>query len=189
MNPPKPRAFETTAQLDAWLKQHHASEPELWIRMFKKGSGKPSVDWNECVATVIAWGWIDGVRRAYDELSFVQRFTPRRSRSSWSKRNCDIAERLIAEGRMQPAGMAHVLAAKADGRWERAYAGSADMELPSDFLQRLQKNAAAKRFFATLSRANQFAVYHRLHSAKRPETRERRLVDIIARLERGEKWH
>lgn len=183
------RSFETADQLARWLKANHASERELWVRIFKKGSGRPSVTWDDCVVVAIAWGWIDGQRKSLDEVSYLQRLTPRRPKSNWSKKNCEHAERLIAEGRMQPAGLAHVEAARADGRWEQAYAGSSAMVIPDDFLAALQKNRAAKRFFATLDRKNLFAIYHRLHTAKRPETRARRIETIIAQLARGEAFH
>lgn len=184
-----PRAFATPKQLEAWLAKHHASETELWVRLYKKDSGTPSVTWSDCVVAALAWGWIDGQKRSLDEVSFLQRLTPRRPRSSWSKKNCEHAERLIAEGRMQPAGLAHVEAARADGRWERAYAGSASMEIPEDFLLALAKVPAAKKFFATLDRKNLFAIYYRLQSAKRAETREKRIVAIVAQLARHELFH
>lgn len=180
------RSFETAAELDRWLKRHHDKEPELWVRVFKKGSGTPSVTWDECVVAALTWGWIDGLRRSLDDVSYLQRLTPRRARSTWSKRNCEIAERLIAEGRMRPAGLRQVEAARQDGRWEQAYAGSAEMTLPEDFLKALKDDAAAKAAFEALSRAEVFSIYHQLHSAKRPETRERRLRNILARLASGE---
>ncbi len=113
-------AFANSAKLQQWLQKNHASEPELWVRIYKKDSGTPSVDWNDCVVAAIAWGWIDGHKKSLDEASFLQRLTPRRPRSNWSQKNCAHAERLIAEGLMQPAGLAHVAAARADGRWAQA---------------------------------------------------------------------
>ena len=182
-------SFETAQDFERWLKRHHATRTELWVRMFKKGSGTPSVDWADCVVAAIAWGWIDGHRKALDEVSFIQRFTPRRPKSNWSKKNCDHAERLIAEGRMQPSGLVHVEAARSDGRWEKAYAGSAEMVIPEDFLSALEKSAAAKAFYITLNRANLFAIYHRLHTAKREETRARRMALMIAQLAEGKPFH
>lgn len=187
--PSEPKSFATLAELDAWLKKNHAKESELWVRMFKKGSGTPSVDWGDCVIAGLTWGWIDGQRKTFDEVSFIQRITPRRAKSTWSKKNREHAERLIAEGRMQPAGLAHVEAARADGRWDAAYAGSAEMEIPEDFLKELKKNHAAAAFFATLNRQNLFAIYHRLHNAKRPETRAKRVMAIIAQLAEGKAFH
>lgn len=189
MPPDDARAFETADQLDAWLRANHESERELWVRIYKKQSGVPTVTWDDCVVVSIVWGWIDGQRKSLDETSFLQRLTPRRSKSNWSKRNREHAERLIAEGRMQPSGLAHVEAARQDGRWEQAYAGSAEMVIPDDFLAALEKNRAAKRFFATLDRRNLFAIYHRLHTAKRPETRAKRIAAMIADLARGKAFH
>jgi uncharacterized protein YdeI (YjbR/CyaY-like superfamily) len=130
-------------------------------------------------------GWIDGQRKAIDEVSFMQRLTPRRPRSSWSKKNCALAESLIADGRMHAPGLAQVEAARRDGRWERAYAGSAEMTIPDDFLAALKENVAAKIFYATLDRRNLFAIYHRVHSAKKPETRTKRIHVIVDQLARG----
>lgn len=189
MDPTEARSFETTDQLEEWLKANHETQRELWVRIFKKDSGTPSVTWNDCVTAAITWGWIDGQRKSLDEVSFLQRLTPRRPRSDWSKRNSEHAERLIAEGRMQPPGLAHVQAARQDGRWEQAYSGSADMIIPDDFLEELQRNPAAKAFFETLDRRNLYAIYHRLQTAKRLETRNKRIADIIAQLALGEAFH
>lgn len=180
-----PRSFPKLADLVEWLASHHASETELWVRIYKRGSGTASVTWEDCVIAALTWGWIDGQRRALDEVSFLQRLTPRRARSTWSQRNCAHAERLIAEGTMQPAGLAQVEAARADGRWQNAYAGSADMVLPDDFLAELARHPAAQQHFGTLDRRDLFAIYYRLHSAKRPETRRRRIAEIISRLSTG----
>jgi uncharacterized protein YdeI (YjbR/CyaY-like superfamily) len=187
--PPEARSFRTPAELEAWLRTHHQTKTELWVRIWKKGSGTPSVTWNDCVLAALTWGWIDGQKKAIDEASFLQRLTPRRAKSGWSKRNCEHAERLIASGLMQPLGLAQVEAARKDGRWAQAYAGSADMVLPEDFLAALRKNAAAKKFYATLDRKNLFAIYYRLHTAKRPETKQKRILDIVLRLSRGEAFH
>ena len=189
MNPAAARSFATPDLLELWLRANHATESELWVRMFKKGSGTPSVDWKDCVLAALAWGWIDGQRRALDDVSFVQRLSPRRPRSSWSKINREHAERLIAAGRMQPSGLAHVEAARQDGRWDQAYAGSAEMVIPDDFLGELRKNPAAQKFYATLDRKNLYAIYHRLQTAKRPETRTKRISAMIAQFARGEKFH
>lgn len=180
-----PREFASPKDLDGWLRSNHATERELWVRIFKKDSGTPSVTWQDCVVAALAWGWIDGVKGSLDEVSFLQRLTPRRAKSSWSKKNREHAERLIAEGKMQPAGMAHVEAARADGRWEQAYAGSAEMELPDDFLRALDGSPAAKAFFATLKRQEVYSIYYRLQTAKRPETRARRMETILASLAQG----
>jgi uncharacterized protein YdeI (YjbR/CyaY-like superfamily) len=178
--------FEAPEQLYAWLEVNHASETELWVRIFKKATGQPSVTWEDCVAAAIRWGWIDAVRKSLDETSFLQRLTPRRARSNWSQKNVQHAERLIEQGRMQAAGLAHVEAARNDGRWATAYAGSATMVMPEDFLAALQNDPAAHAFYATLKRASQFTIYHRLHNAKRPETRQKRMAEFLAKLARGE---
>jgi uncharacterized protein YdeI (YjbR/CyaY-like superfamily) len=185
----KSRAFKNQQELERWLKANHASETELWVRMYKKGSGIPSVDWKDCVEVVLCWGWIDGIRRSLDEVSFIQRLTPRRARSMWSKKNCAIVERLIADGRMQPSGLAHVESARRDGRWDAAYESPASMVVPEDFLAALKKNAAAKKFYATLNRQNQYAIYHRLHAARTAETRQKRIAAMVAQLAEGKRFH
>jgi uncharacterized protein YdeI (YjbR/CyaY-like superfamily) len=182
-------AFTSPAQLEEWLRANHATQRELWVRILKKETGAPSVTWEDCVVASIAWGWIDSQKRSLDATSFLQRLTPRRAGSNWSKKNCEHAERLISEGRMQPSGLIHIEAARRDGRWERSYAGSADMVIPDDFLRELEKSPAAKRFFDTLNRANLFAIYHRIHTAKREETRARKITEIIARLASGKAFH
>ncbi len=186
MNKAAHRTFETAEQLHAWLRQNHASESELWVRIFKKATGQPSVTWDDCVVAAICWGWIDGVRNALDDTAYLQRLTPRRARSSWSQKNVQHAERLIAQGHMQAAGLAQVEAARSDGRWATAYAGSATMVVPEDFLAALQKDPTAHAFYATLKRQSLFAIYYRLHSAKRPETRLKRMAELLAMLARGE---
>ena len=178
--------FESPAQLHAWLQANHASETELWVRIYKKGTGLPSVTWDDCVVAALAWGWIDGVRNGLDDTAFLQRMTPRRARSSWSQKNVQHAERLIAQGLMQAPGLAQVEAARADGRWASAYAGSATMEIPEDFLAALQQDPAALAFYGTLKRQQLFTIYYRLTSAKRPETRQKRMAEILAKLGRGE---
>ena len=186
MNKARHQAFETAEQLPTWLRLNHASEAELWVRIFKKATGQPSVTWDDCVVAAICWGWIDGVRNGLDDTSFLQRLTPRRVRSHWSQKNVQHADRLIAQGHMQAAGLAQVEAARSDGRWETAYAGSATMVIPEDFLAALQKDPAAHAFYATLKRQSLFTIYHQLHSAKRPQTRERRMAELLAKLARGE---
>lgn len=185
----EPLVFERPQQLEEWLKLNHEVQRELWVRIFKKDSGTQTVTWNDCVVAAIAWGWIDAQRKSLDQFSFLQRLTPRRPKSNWSKRNCEHAERLIAEGRMQPPGLAHVQAARQDGRWERAYSGSADMVIPDDFLEELRRTPAAEQFFPSLDRRNLYAIYHRLQTAKHPETRKRRIADIVSQLACGKSIH
>lgn len=182
-------AFPDAQALGEWLVEHHQGDSELWVRIYKTASGTPSVTWTDCVIEAIRFGWIDGQKLSFDEQSYLQRLTPRKPGSSWSARNREHVDRLIAEGRMTPAGLSHVEAARADGRWESAYAGSAGMVIPQDFLDALEASPAAKMFFATLDRKNLYAIYYRLQTAKRPETREKRMADILARLERGERFH
>ncbi|NDV00157.1 YdeI/OmpD-associated family protein [Pseudoroseicyclus tamaricis] len=181
--------FADAAALEAWLAEHHASETELWVRLYKKDSGVPSVAWGDCVIAGLIWGWIDGQKKPLDEASWLQRMTPRRPRSPWSARNVAHAERLIAEGRMQPPGLAQVEAARADGRWDAAYAAGAEMEVPADFLAALEERPEAKARYASLKRAELFLIYYRLHSAKRPETRAKRMETFLAQLARGEAPH
>jgi uncharacterized protein YdeI (YjbR/CyaY-like superfamily) len=186
MGDPRTLSFASRDQLAAWLKDNHAGSSELWVRIFKKGSRRASVRWEDCVVVAIAWGWIDGQRRSLDDESFLQRLTPRRPSSNWSEKNRAHAERLIAEGEMKPPGLAHVAAARADGRWERAYAGSADMVFPEDFMLALRDAPEADACFATLSRRDRFSIYHSVQTAKRADTRARRIASAVAALvERG----
>ncbi len=183
------QSFESAAELETWLEKNHKTETVLWVQIFKKKSGVKSIDWNGCVVACIIWGWIDSQKKSIDEHSYLQRITPRRPKSNWSKKNCGHVDKLISENRMQPAGMVHVDAAVADGRWENAYAGSADMVIPADFLAELETRPVAKAFYETLTRQNMFSIYHRLHSPKKAETRQRRMVAILEMLERKETFH
>ncbi len=157
------------------------------MKIFKKGSGLPSVNWDQVVIESLCWGWIDGIKKSLDDQAYLQRITPRRPGSNWSKRNTEHVERLIAEGRMEESGLAHVRAAKEDGRWERAYAPASDMEVPADFVEALENRPKAKEFFQTLNKANRFAIAYRLTTAKKPETRKKRFEQFLDMLERGEK--
>jgi uncharacterized protein YdeI (YjbR/CyaY-like superfamily) len=182
-------AFQNAAELSEWLMSHHQRSSEVWVQIFKKGSGKQSVTWTDCVIEALRFGWTDGQKLPLDEASFLQRLTPRKQKSNWSAKNREHATRLIAEGRMTPAGLAHVEAAKTDGRWDSAYEGSATMTIPQDFLDALEAMPVAKAFFQTLDRKNLYTIYYRLHTAKRPETRANRLSQILAQLDRGERFH
>jgi uncharacterized protein YdeI (YjbR/CyaY-like superfamily) len=184
-----PLTFENPADLGEWLEKHHGSKTELWVRIFKVGAGRTSVTWTDCVTEAIRFGWIDGQKKPLDEHSFLQRLTPRRPTSSWSAKNRDHATRLIAQGRMAPAGLAQVETAKTDGRWDSAYASSATMTIPQDFLDALETRPEAKAFFLTLDRKNLFSIYYRLQAAKKPETRARRMALILEQLERRERFH
>jgi uncharacterized protein YdeI (YjbR/CyaY-like superfamily) len=179
--------FADAAAWEAWLEREHATAEGVWLKFARKGSGIASVTYDEALDVALCFGWIDGTRRAHDDAWFVQRFTPRRRASRWSKRNTDKVEALLAAGRMRPAGLAEVEAAKADGRWDAAYPGRAGMEVPDDLRAALDANPAAAAAFEQLDGTNRFAILYRLHDAKRPETRARRLAQYVALLERGEK--
>jgi uncharacterized protein YdeI (YjbR/CyaY-like superfamily) len=184
-----PLPFPDRPALRAWFDAYHLAEPELLVLGYKVATGRPSVTWEDCVIEALRVGWIDGVRRSAGPEAWVQRLTPRRARSSWSARNVAHAERLISSGEMTAAGLAQVEAARADGRWAAAYAGPAAMEIPPDFLLALEARPAAKTTFGTLNRQNLYAIYHRLHTAKTPETRARRMEALLATLDRGERFH
>jgi uncharacterized protein YdeI (YjbR/CyaY-like superfamily) len=182
-------AFASDAEWEAWLDAHHETAPGVWVKIAKKGTGIDSVRYPEVLDTAICFGWIDGRREALDERWFLQRFSPRTARSNWSKINRDKAERLIAEGRMRPRGLAETEAAQADGRWAAAYAGQATMTVPEDLQRELDARPQAQAFFASLNSQNRYAILYRLQDAKRPETRARRLAKFVAMLEAGEKLH
>jgi uncharacterized protein YdeI (YjbR/CyaY-like superfamily) len=181
--------FASKGELEAWLEENHADAEGLWLKIAKKGSGVESVDYAEGLELALCFGWIDSQKRGFDETFFLQRFTPRRPHGKWSKINRAKAEELIAAGAMTAAGLAEVEAAKADGRWEAAYAGQRAATVPDDLKHELDRNEAASEFFAKLDSANRYAILYRLEEAKRPETREKRLRKFVAMLERGEKIH
>lgn len=181
--------FEGAEEMEAWLEENASSAPGLWLKIARKGSGITSVDYGEALELALCFGWIDSQKRGLDERHFLQRFTPRRPRGRWSRINREKAESLIASGRMRPAGLAEVEAARGDGRWEAAYASQANAEVPADLVRRLAVNRAAREFFEGLDSANRYAILYRLDEAKRPETRERRLRKFVRMLERGETIH
>jgi uncharacterized protein YdeI (YjbR/CyaY-like superfamily) len=180
------RAFASAAEWEAWLRQHHETAPGVWIRFAKKGSGVPTVTYLEAVHGALCFGWIDGQARSVDDASYVQRFTPRRARSIWSKRNRDFATALIEAGQMEPAGLREVERAKADGRWDAAYDAPSTATVPDDLQAALDREPAAAEFFAGLSSQNRYAILHRVQTAKRPETRARRIEKFVAMLAAGE---
>jgi uncharacterized protein YdeI (YjbR/CyaY-like superfamily) len=182
-------AFQSDADWERWLEANHATAAGVWIRMARKGSGIASVSLPEALDTALCFGWIDGIRKSLDDQCFLQRYQPRQTRSRWSKINVGHAERLIAEGRMRPPGVAEIERAKADGRWAAAYASPSNMTVPDDLQRELDARPAAKAFFATLSSQNRYAILYRLQDAKRPETRARRLAQFVAMLEAGETLH
>ncbi|TMD03718.1 MAG: hypothetical protein E6J02_13565 [Chloroflexi bacterium] len=170
-----------------WLGGHHAEPEGVWLVLSKKGAVKPTrLTYDQALEEALAHGWIDGQAKPRDDASYRQRFTPRRKRSAWSKRNTVIAGRLIDEGRMHAAGFAEIERAKADGRWDGAYDGSAGMDVPDDLAAALDAEPAAKAMFAILSATNRYAVLYRIHDAKRPETRLRRIEHFVMMLARGE---
>jgi uncharacterized protein YdeI (YjbR/CyaY-like superfamily) len=179
-------AFASAAEWEAWLEEHHAASDGVAVKIAKKGSGIASVAYPEVLDIALCFGWIDGRRNALDDRFFLQRFGPRRARSRWSKINREKAEALIAQGRMRSAGLAEVERAKADGRWDAAYAGQRAMGVPEDLQRELDARPQAAAFFAGLSSQNRYAILYRLHDAKRPETRARRLAKFVAMLEAGQ---
>jgi uncharacterized protein YdeI (YjbR/CyaY-like superfamily) len=179
-------AFASAAEWEAWLREHHASVPGVWIRFARKGSGIPSVTYMEALQEALRFGWIDGQARGVDDSWYEQRFTPRRPRSIWSKRNRGFAEALIEAGRMEPAGLREVERAKTDGRWDAAYDAPSTASVPDDLRAALDASAEAAAFFATLSSQNRYAILRRIQTAKKPETRARRIERFVAMLERGE---
>jgi uncharacterized protein YdeI (YjbR/CyaY-like superfamily) len=181
--------FDSPRAWEAWLAEHHAGSHGVWLRIYKKGSGKPSVSYVEALDAALCYGWIDSQKRPKDKTSWLQRFGPRRARSGWSRINTLNAERLAKAGRMKPAGLKEVEAAKQDGRWQRAYDSPSAASIPEDFLKELSKNKKAQAFFEALNKANTYAISYRLQTAKKPETRARRMQLILAMLARGERFH
>ncbi|HEX5409371.1 MAG TPA: YdeI/OmpD-associated family protein [Gemmatimonadaceae bacterium] len=181
--------FADRTAFRAWLSAHHASQAGLWLRIAKAASRLQSVTYAEALDLALCFGWIDGQKRRHDAESFLQKFLPRQKRSPWSKRNCEHVERLIAAGEMHPAGLAAVAAAKADGRWERAYDSQGTATVPDDLQAALDEHPEARAFFETLTGANRYAILYRIQTAVKPETRARRIAEFIAMLERKEKLH
>jgi uncharacterized protein YdeI (YjbR/CyaY-like superfamily) len=182
-------AFASQAEFEAWMEANHADSDGIWLKFAKKGTGVPTVVYAEALEVALCFGWIDGQVKKVDETYYMQRWTPRRARSKWSKINRAKAEALIASGQMRPAGLAEVERAQADGRWEQAYDAPSRMEVPADLQAALDANPAAAEFFARLSKQNRYAIVFRLHDAKRPETRARRLAQFMEMLVNGETIH
>jgi uncharacterized protein YdeI (YjbR/CyaY-like superfamily) len=173
-----------------WLAENHQDSPGVWLRLAKKGTTEPtSLSYDQALDEALCHGWIDGQVSRYDDATYQQRFTPRRTRSAWSKRNVGLVDRLIAEGRMQPAGLAEIERAQADGRWDAAYAGPATVVVPDDFAAALAASPRATATFDTLTSQNRYAMLYRIATVKRAETRARRIADFVAMLERGETIH
>lgn len=185
VDPKRVQAFADAGAFHAWLAKHHDVEPEVWIRIYKVGSGTPSVSWKEAIPVALCWGWIDGVRKSLDEVSFLQRFTPRGPKSSWSEINVAHAERMIADGTMQPSGLKHVEAARADGRWEKTYRVKG-AEVPDDLMAAIEVEPQAKALFDVLTSQNRFALIHRTNALKTEAGRRKKIADLVAMLKRSE---
>jgi uncharacterized protein YdeI (YjbR/CyaY-like superfamily) len=181
--------FKSSLDFRRWLEKNHDVSDGLWLRIFKKDSGEKSVTYAQALDQALCFGWIDGQKKPYDERSWLQRFTPRRPKSRWSQTNTLHVERLIKAGAMTPAGLHAVEAAKADGRWKDAYSSPGDASPPEDFLKELERHKGAKAFFESLNRANVYAIVYRLQTAKKPETREKRMKMILEMMRKGEKFH
>lgn len=188
-NPKKIRSFRSEAAFEKWLRANHAREKEIWLKIYKKASGVPTVTHPQALDVALCWGWIDGIRKALDEQSFLQRFTPRQPRSVWSQVNRDHVARLAAAGRMRPQGQREVDRAKADGRWDAAYApirtASRD-SIPDDLRAAIAADPRARKTFETLGRMNLFALAYRTNNMKTPAGRARKIADLVAMLARGE---
>ena len=182
-------SFADAGEWSAWLASYRLSSRGVWLKIAKKTSGKASVTYPEALAVALAWGWIDGQKEKFDEAWWLQKFTPRGTRSMWSKINRDKATALIAAGKMMPPGLAEVERAKKDGRWDRAYESQRSASLPEDLAKALADNPRAEKFFATLEAHNRYAVLWRVHNAKKPETRARRIAQFVEMLAKGEKLH
>jgi len=188
-DPTRIKSFRTETAFAAWLGANHARETELWLKIHKKDSGVPTVTHAQALDVALCWGWIDGIRKAFDESSFLQRFSPRQARSVWSQINRDHVARLTAAGRMTPHGQRHVDAAKADGRWDAAYApirSATEATIPDDLRAAIEANPRARKTFRTLGRQNLFALAFRTNSMRTPAGRARKIAALVAMLERGE---
>ena len=186
VDPSRVHAFADQATFYAWLKRHHDSEPEVWIRIFKKASGTPSITPIEAIDAVLCWGWIDAIRKGHDDKSFLQRYTRRGRKSIWSLINVDNVARLIEEGRMTEHGLREVEAAKADGRWDRAYGSGKQMKIPDDLQAAIDAEPKARDMLAKLSEQNRFALAFRTHNMKTEAGRRKRIEAFVNMLKRGE---
>jgi uncharacterized protein YdeI (YjbR/CyaY-like superfamily) len=182
-------AFKDPAAWRSWLDENHAKVDGVWLKIYKKASGLPTVTYAEALDHALCYGWIDGQKKGYDEESFLQKFTPRRTKSMWSKRNIEHIQRLTEQGLMMPAGISEVDRANEDGRWAAAYDTPSEMIIPDEFLTELKNHPVAEKFFATLNKANTYAIAWRLQTAKTQETRKSRQDKIIALLNAEQKLH
>jgi uncharacterized protein YdeI (YjbR/CyaY-like superfamily) len=186
VDPDHVREFEDADAFYAWLSKHHDRETEVWIKIHKKGSGLASIDAKQAIDVILCWGWIDGVRKSFDENSFLQRYTPRGKKSIWSQINVDNIARLIKEGRMTEHGLREVEAAKADGRWDKAYGGGKAMKIPADLQAAIDASPKARAMLETLSAQNRFSLAFRTHNMKTEAGRKRKIETFVGMLERGE---
>ncbi len=184
-----PVRFATAKAWETWLRKNGATSDGVWMLIAKAGADAPTVTYPQAIESALCHGWIDGPKKGVDDQHWLQRFTPRRARSLWSKINCAKATALAESGRMQPAGQAQVDAAKADGRWDKAYDGARTSTMPDDLQAALDAEPAANQFFTTLNATNRYAVLWRVQTAVKPETRARRIEQLVAMLARGEKIH
>ena len=187
MAEPPVRLFRTRTAWEKWIAQHHADDTGVWMKFAKKGTDASTVTYAEALEVALCWGWIDSQVKGFDETYYLQRFTPRRTRSKWSKINRDAATKLMKAGLMQEPGLREVERAKADGRWAAAYDSAATAAVPDDLAAALARNKKAREFFAGLSAQNRYAILFRIQDAKRPETRARRIAQFVEMLARGEK--
>ena len=182
-------SFKNSKEFNDWLSKNYSSSNGIWLKFFKKDSNITSINHDEALDEALCYGWIDGQLKKLDMKSWLQKFTPRRPKSLWSKKNVERVEQLILEKRMKSAGLKEVNLAKDDGRWNKAYDSQKNMQAPEDFLKRLSRNPKANKFFETLNSANKYSIVWRLQTAKKPETRERRMLKILEMLSKGEKFH
>jgi uncharacterized protein YdeI (YjbR/CyaY-like superfamily) len=181
--------FKSFEDFRRWLEKHHTRPEGIWLRIFKKLSSRKSVTYAEALDQALCYGWIDGQKKPFDEESWIQKFTPRRAKSLWSELNTQHVDRLTEAGAMAPAGLAAVEAAKVDGRWKAAYPSLRNAVPPKDFLRELSKNKQAETFFKTLNKANVYSIVYRLHTAVKPEIREKRMKMILTMMEQGKAFH
>lgn len=181
--------FEKPEEWESWLEKHHQDRSGVWLKFAKKDSGIASINYAQALQAALCYGWIDGQAKSLDDMYYLQKFTPRRPKSIWSKRNIGFVDELTKAGKMKPSGLAEVEAAKADGRWEQAYDSPSNMTIPEDFQAELDKNPKAKAFYDTLNKTNTYAILWRVQTAKKPETRAARIQKLIAMLNEERKIH
>ena len=185
-NPDKIRAFETEAEFEAWMARNHEQETEIWVQYYKKASGRRTIVYAQALDVALCYGWIDGISKPVDEHAYLQRFTPRKAKSIWSQRNRLKVEKLIADGRMTAHGQRQIDAAKADGRWDKAYASPGKMETPPDLLAAIETNPAAYETFNKLNATNRYALAFRTHNMKTEAGRKKKIAGFVEMLARGE---